>query len=349
MYSILRFFLFLLPAEMAHYLALDALKFFFNVIPFLGKFINLLYTPPNTSPIILCGLSFSNRVGLAAGLDKNAQYLHELALFGFGFIEIGTVTPLAQAGNPRPRLFRIVGDKAIINRMGFNNDGVDAIAKRLAQRPPGLIIGGNIGKNKDTLPHRAIEDYLICFRKLFSLVDYFVVNVSSPNTPGLRTLQEKKPLRELLSALQKDNTARHKPKPVLLKIAPDLSDEQLKDIAEITVESRIAGLIVSNTTLDRTGLHISAKESEKIGNGGLSGQPLREKANEVLWKMRKRLPDHLIIGVGGIINASDAADKIKAGADLVQLYTGFVYNGPKLITESVAATEEGYRISHLSK
>lgn len=348
MYSILRFFLFLFPAETAHYLALDALKFF-KAIPFFGDLISLLYTPPNTAPIMLCGLSFPNRVGLAAGLDKNAQYLSELALFGFGFIEIGTVTPLAQAGNPRPRLFRIVGDKAIINRMGFNNDGVDAIAKRLAHRPPGLIIGGNIGKNKDTPPHRAVEDYLICFRKLFSYVDYFVVNVSSPNTPGLRTLQEKKPLGELLTALQKENAAQQAPKPVLLKIAPDLSDEQLMDIAEITLETRIAGLIVSNTTIDRTGLHISAEESEKIGNGGLSGQPLKEKADEVLWKMRKRLPDHLIIGVGGIMNASDAADKIKAGADLVQLYTGFVYNGPGLITESVASTEEACRISHRSK
>ena len=337
MYKFVRSILFLFPAELAHYLALDILKWLFK-IPGLDDLLSIFFSPPNTKPIPLCGLSFSNRVGLAAGLDKNAKYISELAFFGFGHIEIGTVTPLPQAGNPRPRLFRIKSEQAIINRMGFNNEGVEEVAKRLLNRPKNLIIGGNIGKNKDTPNHKAIDDYTICFNRLHDKVDYFVINVSSPNTPGLRALQEKEPLMYILTALQALNQALEKPKPLFLKVAPDLTDEQIKDIAEIVHTTRLTGLIVSNTTIDRTMLKTDLTILDGVGAGGLSGAPLKTKSTYVLSQFRALLPHAVIIGVGGIMSAQDAKEKIEAGADLVQLYTGFVYTGPSLVTDAIAST-----------
>jgi len=278
----------------------------------------------------LFGLKFKNPVGLAAGFDKNAVLFDEFAQYGFGFVEIGTVTPRPQPGNPKKRLFRLKEDEAIINRMGFNNDGVDEVVARLKKRRSDIIIGGNIGKNKVTPNEKATEDYLICFEKLFDVVDYFVVNVSSPNTPNLRELQDKKPLTALLSALEKKNRAKSQPKPILLKIAPDLSDSQLLDIIDIVKETGIAGVIATNTTISREGL----QSENKIETGGLSGKPVRERSTEVIRflaeKSGKAFP---IIGVGGIHSAEDAIEKLEAGADLVQLYTGFIYEGPALVRE----------------
>lgn len=278
------------------------------------------------------GIKFPNPVGLAAGFDKDAKLYKELGQLGFGFVEIGTVTPKAQPGNPKPRLFRLLADSALINRMGFNNEGVEAAVKRLKSRNKNLVIGGNIGKNKVTPNENALDDYLICFTKLFDVVDYFVVNVSSPNTPNLRELQGKEPLKKLLLSLQKENEKHDQPKPILLKIAPDLSDDQLDDIIEIVNQSGIAGVIATNTTISREGLKTSDKELDKIGNGGLSGKPLTGRSTEVIRylseKSGKAFP---IIGVGGIHSEKDALEKLDAGADLVQLYTGFIYEGPGLV------------------
>jgi dihydroorotate dehydrogenase len=277
------------------------------------------------------GLSFKNPVGLAAGFDKNAEYIEDLASFGFGFIEIGTVTPLPQPGNPKPRMFRLPADEGLINRMGFNNQGVDVVADRLSRvERNGLIIGGNIGKNKTTPNEKAVDDYVICFDRLFDVVDYFVVNVSSPNTPGLRELQEKEPLLHILNTLQKRNTKDGLSKPILLKIAPDLSEAQLDDIVEIVLESKIAGLIATNTTLNRDGL-ASAKTLTGEA-GGLSGKPLSQRATEVIAYLNKKSKNAFpIIGVGGIHSAKDALEKLEAGASLVQIYTGFIYEGPGLV------------------
>ena len=275
----------------------------------------------------LFGLTFKNPVGLAAGFDKDAKVFHELSCFGFGFIEIGTVTPEAQQGNPKKRLFRLRKDKAIINRMGFNNEGVIAAAQRL-KKNKGVLIGGNIGKNKTTSNADAVEDYVYCFNALYDYVDYFVVNVSSPNTPGLRTLQNREPLTALLKKIQEENTKKAMPKPILLKIAPDLTEDHLSDIIIIVKETHLAGVIATNTTLEREGLHAKNKDE----TGGLSGKPLRERSTAVIRflaeKSKKAFP---IIGVGGIMTAEDALEKIAAGADLVQLYTGFVYEGPRLV------------------
>lgn len=275
------------------------------------------------------GLKFKNPVGLAAGFDKDAKLFNELSDLGFGFIEIGTLTPKPQAGNDKKRLFRLREDSAIINRMGFNNGGVDEAIERL-KKNKNVLIGGNIGKNKATPNEEAVNDYKICFEKLFPYVDYFVVNVSSPNTPNLRELQDKKPLMELLSTLQSLNLEKPKQKPILLKIAPDLTDEQLLDIIDIVKETQIAGVIATNTTLSRDNL-ISENKSEM---GGLSGKPLTKRSTEVIRflseKSGKAFP---IIGVGGIHTAHDALEKLKAGASLVQLYTGFIYEGPELINQ----------------
>jgi dihydroorotate dehydrogenase len=275
------------------------------------------------------GLKFKNPVGLAAGFDKDAKLYNELSDFGFGFIEIGTLTPKPQDGNPKKRLFRLKEDSAIINRMGFNNGGVAAAVLRL-QKNKGVLIGGNIGKNKVTPNENATSDYLICFDALFNHVDYFVVNVSSPNTPNLRELQEKKPLTELLNTLQSHNLLHKSPKPILLKIAPDLTDEQLLDIIDIVNDSKIAGVIATNTTISREGL----QSENKVETGGLSGKPLTNRSTEVIRflsdKSNKAFP---IIGVGGIHSAEDALEKLEAGASLVQLYTGFIYEGPNLIKE----------------
>jgi dihydroorotate dehydrogenase len=291
-----------------------------------------MYYPTKAKPVDLLGLHFPNRVGLAAGFDKDARFLHELQVLGFGFIEIGTITPKGQPGNPKPRLFRLPKDQALINRLGFNNQGLDAAIERLKDRPEGLIVGGNIGKNKVTPNEEAVNDYLICFKGLYPYVDYFTVNVSSPNTPGLRELQGKEALSEILNALidaRKENKIK---KPILLKIAPDLSDGQIEDIIAICKETGIDGLIGTNTTISRDGLKTSNAEIEKIGAGGLSGKPVFEISTEVLKKLRAGLgKDFPIIGVGGIVDVQSAKAKLEAGADLIQIYTGFIYGGPGIV------------------
>src|ERR1700760_1578541 len=282
------------------------------------------------------GLKFRNPVGLAAGFDKNAEMMGEMANLGFGFVEVGTVTPLPQPGNPKPRMFRLPADGGLINRMGFNNLGVDVVAERLAAvrkrkaGQKGLIIGGNIGKNKVTPNEDAVSDYIKCFDRLFDVVDYFVVNVSSPNTPGLRALQEKEPLMELLNTLQKRNNKNGVSRPILLKIAPDLTDEQLDDIVEIVRQTGIAGIIATNTTISREDL--VSPDVLKSETGGLSGVPLTKRSTEVISYLHKKSNGAFpIIGVGGIHSAEDAIEKLNAGASLVQLYTGFIYEGPGLI------------------
>jgi len=278
------------------------------------------------------GLKFDNPVGLAAGFDKDAKLFDELASFGFGFVEIGTVTPLPQDGNPKPRLFRVKDDSGLINRMGFNNQGIEAVVARLRRKKTDIIIGGNIGKNKDTPNEEAANDYAICFEKLFPYVDYFAVNVSSPNTPGLRDLQEKAPLTALLNSLQELNNKKDKRKPILLKIAPDLTDEQLDDIIAIVADTKIDGVIATNTTIDRSSLKTAKNKVETIGNGGLSGKPVRLRSTQVIKyladKSNRAFP---IIGVGGIHSAEDALEKLDAGATLLQVYTGFIYEGPSLV------------------
>lgn len=284
----------------------------------------------------VAGLKFPNPAGLAAGFDKDAKHLHALSALGFGFIEIGTVTPMPQPGNPKPRSFRLPKDGALINRMGFNNQGVDVAVDRIrkyrstAKHP--LIIGGNIGKNKLTPNEHAADDYATCFEKLFDVVDYFVVNVSSPNTPGLRELQEKEPLKELLLRLQTLNDEQEQPKPVFLKIAPDLTKEQLNDVIDISLEVKLAGVIATNTTISRSGLLTSGNELQRIGEGGVSGRPLAQPSTEIIRYLKSKSKNRFaIIGVGGIHSPGDAAEKISAGADLVQVYTGMIYEGPGLI------------------
>ncbi len=280
------------------------------------------------------GLRFPNPVGLAAGFDKDADFFDEFSNLGFGFIEVGTITPKPQDGNPQPRMFRLPSDSGLINRMGFNNSGVEVARERLLRRRPGLIIGGNIGKNKVTPNEQAVDDYLICFRRLHDVVDYFVVNVSSPNTPGLRELQDKEPLMHILNTLMAENATVPQPRPILLKIAPDLTDAQLDDIIEIVKETGIAGIIATNTTISREGLNTDAATLEEIGMGGLSGQPVKHRSTEVLRYLHTKSNGAFpIIGVGGIGNAADALEKLRAGATLVQVYTGLIYHGPSLIKE----------------
>jgi dihydroorotate dehydrogenase len=286
----------------------------------------------------ILGLHFPNPIGLAAGFDKDAKLIDELACFGFGFIEIGTLTPKGQSGNDRPRLFRLPEDQAVINRMGFNNEGVliavERLKKRESSRGVKVIVGGNIGKNKTTPNESAFEDYKICFEALYPYVDYFVVNVSSPNTPNLRELQEKEPLKKLLTQVKALSLAKEKSKPVLLKIAPDLNESQLKDIVEILLETKTDGVIAANTTISREGLIASNDRIEKIGAGGLSGKPLTNRSNEIISFLRVKLGnDYPIIGVGGVMTPKDALEKLKAGADLIQIYTGFIYEGPGFVKE----------------
>jgi dihydroorotate dehydrogenase len=324
--------LFRLNAEKAHHFTFDAVKRMFR-LPGFARIASSLYAVEDKRlERKLFGLTFSNPVGLAAGFDKDARLVDELAAFGFGFIEIGTVTPKPQAGNEKPRLFRLPEDNAIINRMGFNNEGVLEAARRLKARKSKVIIGGNIGKNKVTPNEEAVADYLYCLDQLHDVVDYFVVNVSSPNTPGLRELQEKKPLTELLNAIQQRNKEKATPRPVLLKIAPDLTWSQLDDIIEIVSDTHIDGVIATNTTISRENLKTSAAFVNSIGMGGLSGKPLTSRSTEVVRYLCKesggRFP---VIGVGGIHSPQDALEKLDAGAALVQLYTGFIYEGPALI------------------
>ena len=280
----------------------------------------------------LWGIDFPNPVGLAAGFDKNALRINEFDALGFGFVEIGTLTPKAQPGNEQPRLFRLPSDEAIINRMGFNNDGVAEAVGRLKKRNPGIIVGGNIGKNKATPNEDSLSDYLYCFHALKNVVDYFVVNVSSPNTPGLRELQEKGPLLHLLKSLNDVNNQLASRKPILLKIAPDLSNEQLDDIVEIVKVTGIDGVIATNTTISREGLQTPSEIVQAMGAGGLSGKPVKERSTEVIRYIHKKSSGTIpIIGVGGIHTAEDAYEKLKAGASLVQVYTGYIYEGPELI------------------
>ena len=278
------------------------------------------------------GIKFKNRIGLAAGFDKEAQFIDEFASLGFGFIEIGTITPNGQPGNPKPRIFRLPQDKAVINRMGFNNRGVDTAVEKLRKRKSDVIVGGNIGKNKITPNEEAFRDYEMSFETLFNYVDYFTVNVSSPNTPNLRELQEKEPLKQLLSKLIERNKTKKKPKPILLKIAPDLTNEQLDDILEIVEELNLSGVVATNTTISRDNLSTDQGYIKECGAGGLSGKPVKDRSTEVIRYLhdnaRKSFP---IVGVGGINTPEDALDKIKAGASLIQLYTGFIYEGPSII------------------
>ena len=333
-YPIARNLLFMLPPETAHSISMQGLHQAAS-IPFLKKQLAAQFQYPEKNLAKTCfGLHFPNPVGLGAGFDKNAAYLNELEMLGFGFVEIGTVTPKPQAGNAPPRLFRIPDQKALINRMGFNNEGLEIISKRLKDRKAKnnspLIIGGNIGKNKVTENRDAWMDYCTNFKGLEEVVDYFVVNVSSPNTPGLRELQEKESLRKIFLELQNLNKNR---KPILLKIAPDLEPSALDDIIALTNEVNIDGLVASNTTIDRSLLNtLNQEKAKKIGAGGLSGQPLLEKSNEVLNYLHKGLSGRVpIIASGGIFTGADAESKINAGASLVQIWTGFIYEGPMIV------------------
>ncbi|MEY8848456.1 quinone-dependent dihydroorotate dehydrogenase [Psychroserpens sp. XS_ASV72] len=327
--TIIRPILFQFDPEKVHHFTFSFIRTVCK-IPGVESLINMSYQIENPQlERQLFGLTFKNPVGLAAGFDKDAKLFNELSNFGFGFIEIGTLTPKPQAGNPKKRLFRLKSDSAIINRMGFNNGGVKKAVERL-KKNKNVLIGGNIGKNKTTPNEAAVEDYKICFNTLFDYVDYFVVNVSSPNTPNLRALQDKEPLTNLLKTLKSENDKKLSAKPILLKIAPDLSDDQLMDIIEIVSETQIDGVIATNTTISREGLH----SKNKAEVGGLSGKPLANRSTEVIrflaQKSNKAFP---IIGVGGIHSAEDALEKLEAGADLIQLYTGFIYEGPKLIKD----------------
>lgn len=332
MYGFIKKILFGFPPERIHYGVMRGLKVV-NALPFGKNLLDACCRPKNTGlERKLWGLTFANPVGLAAGFDKDARFIDELSHLGFGFVEIGTVTPLPQPGNDQPRLFRLPEDEALVNRMGFNNEGVRAAAKRLQKRRSNIIVGGNIGKNKLTPNEEAVSDYEKCFHALFDVVDYFVVNVSSPNTPGLRALQEKEPLKQLLHHLQMLNNQKQQPRPILLKIAPDLTNEQLDDIIEIVRETELAGLVATNTTISREGLQTPAAELEKIGAGGLSGRPVRERATEVIRYIHRKSGGTIpIIAVGGIFTAADAQEKLDAGASLVQVYTGFIYEGPTIV------------------
>ena len=329
---LIRPLLFYFDPEKIHYFSIAVLSFLI-AIPGVKRLLKAIYQvkDPKLKREVL-GLTFTNPVGLAAGFDKDARMIDQLEPLGFGFIEIGTLTPKAQVGNPKPRLFRLKEDLALINRMGFNNYGVDQAVLQLQRRKSKIIIGGNIGKNKNTDNDIAIEDYEYSFEALFDVVDYFVVNVSSPNTPGLRALQSKEALLFLLKRLQICNGKKHKRKPILLKIAPDLDNDQLKEIVEVVLASKINGIIATNTTISRDGLTADGKVIEKIGAGGLSGFPLRKKATQVIEFLRKELgSDAIIIGVGGIMTPDDAIEKIRAGANLIQIYSGFIYNGPSFV------------------
>ena len=330
MYQIARFFLFFFNPEKAHHIAF----WFFKQLqrcPFLLKMVSKNYHKYD-KPVTLFGVKFPNRVGLAAGLDKDAEVFDALGALGFGHIEIGTITPKGQPGNPKPRLFRLVKDKALINRMGFNNSGMAVAKQRLEKRKTEVIICGNIGKNKVTPNEEAANDYEKVFLELFPVVDYFVVNVSSPNTPNLRELQDKEPLKRILSRLMTVNKQQNTPKPILLKIAPDLSFSQIDDVLEIIKEIGIYGIVATNTTIERSPLSTDKKIVEKIGNGGLSGKPLTKRSTEIIRYISQKTGGKLpIIGVGGIMTKADALEKIQAGASLIQLYTGFIYSGPGLI------------------
>jgi dihydroorotate dehydrogenase len=330
--SLIRPLLFLSSPEKVHHFIFSFLKIAFS-IPGIKAISGSLYQVKDQRlEREVFGLKFPNPVGLAAGFDKDARAIDELGELGFGFLEIGTITPIGQEGNPKPRLFRVPLDKAIINRMGFNNEGVEKAIQRLKKRKSKVLIGGNIGKNKITPNEDAFSDYQKSFNALFDYVDYFVVNVSSPNTPNLRELQEKEPLKKLLAGLKEINATKDSPKPILLKIAPDLTNEQLDDIIEIVQEVNLDGVIATNTTVARDKLTTNWEKVEKIGAGGLSGKPLTKRSTEVVrYLSEKSNQSFPIIGVGGIMSVEDALEKLDAGASLIQLYSGFIYEGPNLI------------------
>ncbi len=337
MYQFFRKVLFWFPPEDVHYFSMNCL----SVITKLPGAKNVFQSSVTHADLLkrnVFGLTFSNPVGLAAGFDKNAKYLDELEMLGFGFIETGTVTPKPQDGNEKPRLFRIPEENAIINRMGFNNEGVKVVANRLRSwrskhKNPSIIIGGNIGKNKITPNEDAWKDYEICFNELFDCVDYFVVNVSSPNTPGLRELQEKDSLNKILSHLQTINKQYSQPKPILLKIAPDLSLSQIDDVIDLALEIKLDGIVATNTTISREELrNINPEILEQIGAGGLSGKPLREKSTAIIKYLHEKTAGEIpIIASGGIFTAEDAKEKLNAGASLIQVWTGFIYEGPAIV------------------
>ncbi len=336
MYKTIRDFLFRFDAEKVHGLSMQSFKIACGV-PGLKALLKQQFKPAEL-PVNCFGLHFSNPVGLAAGFDKNATYLDILDVLGFGHVEIGTVTPLPQAGNDKPRLFRLPADKAIINRMGFNNDGMNIVSTRLKawrnrNTDSRMIVGGNIGKNKQTPNEEAWTDYVKSFNALHNEVDYFVVNVSSPNTPGLRELQEKDALQKIFKALQHDNVKYARPKPLLLKIAPDLTEGQLSDICSLALALKLDGLVATNTTISREGLSdISRTQSDRIGAGGLSGRPLQNKSNEVLKFLHEHTGGNIpLIGSGGIFTSADAKQKLDQGATLVQVWTGFIYEGPGIV------------------
>jgi dihydroorotate dehydrogenase len=324
--------LFLWEPEKAHHLVMNGLALILRVPGARNVMSSLFGVHDSRLHTELCGLTFKNPVGLAAGFDKDGKYAENMALLGFGFIEIGTITPRPQAGNPKPRLFRLVSDHALINRLGFNNEGVEMLKKRLvSMRKNGVVIGGNIGKNKDTPNEKAVDDYLICLKTLYPWVDYFAINVSSPNTPGLRALLEKEPLTELLSAIMSHSSALGTVKPVFLKISPDVDQTQLDDILEVVQKTGVHGIIATNTTIGRDGLTDRAHAHE---NGGLSGRPVKSLSTEIIRYLSHKTEGKLpIIGVGGIESPEDAIEKMYAGASLVQVYTGLVYAGPGLVKD----------------
>ncbi len=330
--NIIRPFLFLFSPETIHHLVVNLIRFFFS-IPGIQKLVIKIYAVehPKLHRDFL-GLPFSNPVGLAAGFDKDALIYNHFRSFGFSFIEIGTVTPLPQPGNPKPRSFRIPEDEGLINRMGFNNLGVDQAVERLKNRKPGLIIGGNIGKNTQTPNETAVNDYEICFRKLYEYVDYFVVNVSCPNITNMKELQDKDSLLKILRRLMEVRKEMIQRKPVLLKISPDLNFAQIDEVIEIVEETGTDGIVATNTTISRDNLKTDSKIIFQIGKGGMSGKPVQQRSTEIIryinQKTRGKLP---VIGVGGIMSVADAKEKIKAGASLIQVYTGFIYEGPKLV------------------
>ena len=325
--KIIKPLLFIFDPEKVHYFVFGVLKKL-HLIPGVAKLLRTSYRINHTAlERKVFGLTFPNPVGMAAGFDKDAKLYQELSNFGFGFIEIGTLTPKSQGGNPKKRLFRLSEDEGLINRMGFNNEGVDAAIKRLKKNRD-VLIGGNIGKNKGTPNEKAVDDYIYCFNVLFDYVDYFVVNISSPNTPNLRALQDKEPLARLLTSLNSFNQKKRRPKPILLKIAPDLTDAQLDDIIHIVISTKIDGVIATNTTLSREGLASNYKSE----TGGLSGKPLKKRSTEVIRYLKTESNSAFpIIGVGGINTPEDALEKFEAGASLIQLYTGFVYEGPSIV------------------
>lgn len=350
MYKVLRNILFLFDAEKVHYFSMNLLKWFCKISLF-RNLINNYFSPSGNHSIDIFGICFKNRVGLAAGFDKNAKYLNELEALGFGFVEIGTVTPLPQPGNNKPRLFRFPKDKALLNRMGFNNDGIEIVCKRLenwrntnkSDKKNKLVIGGNIGKNKITENENAWKDYKICFERLYPLVDYFALNVSSPNTPGLRALQGKEALRKILTPILIKKEKEEIKKPLFLKISPDLTNDELNDIIDITLELKLEGLIISNTTLSRQDMVTSQREINNQGTGGISGKPLQFFSDEMIRYVNKKSGGQVkVIGSGGIFTGQDALQKVIAGSELVQVWTGFIYEGPGIVKNICRVLKKGF-------